>query len=165
MRKEIEAEGGTVEKFIGDAVMAAFGVPTAHEDDPARALRASLRMQRQLALLNDQLERTHGTRLQVRIGINTGEVIAVTDPRQGEAMATGDASTQPPACSRSRSPDTSSSRGEQRALRAASVSRTRAPARFVARNHLSRRLSWSTRNLSAASAPKYARRSWDATPR
>ena len=44
MREEIEAEGGTVEKFIGDAVMAAFGVPTAHEDDPARALRAGGRM-------------------------------------------------------------------------------------------------------------------------
>src|SRR5436309_581936 len=52
MRSEIEAEGGTVEKFIGDAVMAAFGVPTAHEDDPARALRASLRMQRRLDEVN-----------------------------------------------------------------------------------------------------------------
>jgi class 3 adenylate cyclase len=91
MREEIEAEGGTVEKFIGDAVMAAFGVPAAHEDDPARALRAALRMRRRLALLNEQLERSHRTRLEVRIGINTGEVMAVTDPRPGEAMATGDA--------------------------------------------------------------------------
>jgi class 3 adenylate cyclase/tetratricopeptide (TPR) repeat protein len=91
MRDEIEAEGGTVEKFIGDAVMAAFGVPAAHEDDPARALRAALRMQRRLAVLNNQLERTHATQLEIRIGINTGEVMAVTDPRPGEAMATGDA--------------------------------------------------------------------------
>ena len=56
MREQIEAEGGTVEKFIGDAVMAAFGVPAAHEDDPARALRAALRMQRRLGDLN------HGSR-------------------------------------------------------------------------------------------------------
>ena len=52
MREEIEAEGGTVEKFIGDAVMAAFGVPVAHEDDPARALRAALRMRRRLEDVN-----------------------------------------------------------------------------------------------------------------
>ena len=53
MREEIEAEGGTVEKFIGDAVMAAFGVPTAHEDDPARALRAARRMLDRLDDVND----------------------------------------------------------------------------------------------------------------
>ena len=57
MRAEIEAEGGTVEKFIGDAVMAAFGVPRVHEDDPARALRAALRMRARLAELNEELER------------------------------------------------------------------------------------------------------------
>src|SRR6476659_2027523 len=55
MRAEIEAEGGTVEKFIGDAVMAAFGVPAAHEDDPERALRAALRMQRRMEELNGDL--------------------------------------------------------------------------------------------------------------
>ena len=55
MREEIEAEGGTVEKFIGDAVMAAFGVPIAHEDDPARALRAALRMRERLAEVNVDL--------------------------------------------------------------------------------------------------------------
>ena len=56
MREEIEAEGGTVEKFIGDAVMAAFGVPSAHEDDPARALRAAIRMRRRLEEVNTELD-------------------------------------------------------------------------------------------------------------
>ena len=55
MRQEIEAEGGAVEKFIGDAIMAAFGVPNAHEDDPARALRAAQRMLRRLDLVNEEL--------------------------------------------------------------------------------------------------------------
>ena len=71
MREQIEAEGGTVEKFIGDAVMAAFGVPAAHEDDPARALRAALRMQRRLGDLNHELEAAHGIELGLRIGVNT----------------------------------------------------------------------------------------------
>jgi class 3 adenylate cyclase/tetratricopeptide (TPR) repeat protein len=91
MRDEIEAEGGTVEKFVGDAVMAAFGVPTAHEDDPARACRAALRMRDRLASLNDALDATHGVRLEMRIGINTGDVLATTAPRPGEGMAHGDA--------------------------------------------------------------------------
>ena len=63
MRTIIERHGGTVEKFIGDAVMAVFGVPTAHEDDPTRALRAALRMRRALDRLNDVLEERHGIRL------------------------------------------------------------------------------------------------------
>ncbi len=91
MRAEIEAEGGTVEKFIGDAVMAAFGVPRVHEDDPARALRAALRMLRRLAELNREFAERYGVMLELRIGINTGPVMAVTDPRPGEALATGDA--------------------------------------------------------------------------
>jgi len=91
MRGAIEAEGGTVEKFIGDAVMAAFGVPAAHEDDPARAIRAAMRMRKRLEALNEEIARTHGVRLQMRIGVNTGEVLAVTAPRPGEAMVTGDA--------------------------------------------------------------------------
>jgi class 3 adenylate cyclase len=91
MREEIEAEGGTVEKFIGDAVMAAFGVPAAHEDDPARALRAALRMRDRLEELNVELQATHGVGLAIRVGVNTGEVMAVTAPRPGEAMVAGDA--------------------------------------------------------------------------
>ena len=90
MRAEIEAEGGTVEKFIGDAVMAVFGVPTAHEDDPARALRAARRMLGRLGTLNGELSSRYGIELQIRIGVNTGEVMAVTAPRPGEAMVSGD---------------------------------------------------------------------------
>jgi class 3 adenylate cyclase len=91
MREEIEAEGGTVEKFIGDAVMAAFGVPVAHEDDPARALRAALRMRHRLERVNSDLKGRFGITLQIRTGVNTGEVLSATDPRPGEPMVTGDA--------------------------------------------------------------------------
>ena len=91
MREEIEAEGGTVEKFIGDAVMAAFGVPTAHEDDPARALRAALRMRSRLERVNPELLARFGVELQIRSGVNTGEVLAATNPQPGEPMVTGDA--------------------------------------------------------------------------
>ena len=89
-REEIEARGGTVEKFIGDAVMAVFGVPLAHEDDPVRALQAALAIRTRLDALN--AERDDGRpELQVRIGVNTGEVVATTSPRPGEGMVTGDA--------------------------------------------------------------------------
>ncbi|MEK7468158.1 MAG: adenylate/guanylate cyclase domain-containing protein [Planctomycetota bacterium] len=70
-RTVIEAHGGTVDKFIGDAVMAVFGAPVAHEDDPARAVRAGLALQRELAAFD--AERDLGIRM--RIGINTGEVL------------------------------------------------------------------------------------------
>jgi class 3 adenylate cyclase/tetratricopeptide (TPR) repeat protein len=90
MRQEIVAEGGTVEKFIGDAVMAAFGVPSAHEDDPARALRASLRMLRRMGDVNAELAPSYGVALAIRIGVNTGDVLATIDPRPGEPMVTGD---------------------------------------------------------------------------
>jgi class 3 adenylate cyclase len=91
MRREIEAEGGTVEKFIGDAVVAVFGVPTAHEDDPTRALRAALRMRRGLERLNRSLEDVHAIRLAMRIGVNTGVVVARAIPGPGEGFVTGDA--------------------------------------------------------------------------
>jgi len=90
-REEIEALGGTVEKFIGDAVMAVFGVPVAHEDDPARALRAALGIRRRLGELNERLGAEDRSGLRVRIGVNTGEVVATTAPRAGEGMVTGDA--------------------------------------------------------------------------
>jgi class 3 adenylate cyclase len=90
MREEIEAEGGTVEKFIGDAVMAVFGVPTAHEDDPARALNAALRMMDRLTAVNQGLTESQGITLEMRIGVNTGEVLANTDAQPGEPMVTGD---------------------------------------------------------------------------
>ncbi len=90
MRAEIEAEGGTVEKYIGDAVMAVFGVPVAHEDDPSRALRAALRMQRRLAEEGSRLRPSHGAGLRIRVGVNTGEVLAAIQPKPGEAMVAGD---------------------------------------------------------------------------
>src|SRR4249919_1152602 len=76
MRAELEAHGGTIEKYIGDAIMAVFGLPTVHEDDAMRAVRAALSMREALLQLNDQLERTWGVRLANRTGIHTGEVVA-----------------------------------------------------------------------------------------
>ncbi|HUG95815.1 MAG TPA: adenylate/guanylate cyclase domain-containing protein [Pleomorphomonadaceae bacterium] len=90
-REEIEARGGTVEKFIGDAVMAVFGVPVTHEDDPSRALQAGLAIRSRLVALNEGRRSEGGPQLQVRIGVNTGEVVATTRPRPGEGMVTGDA--------------------------------------------------------------------------
>ncbi len=83
----IERHGGTVQKFIGDAVMAVFGVPVLHEDDAVRACRAAEELLAELPRWNDELERDFGTRLQLRVGVNSGEVAAVSDQR----LATGDA--------------------------------------------------------------------------
>ena len=82
VRHELERHGGTVEKFIGDAVMALFGAPTAHEDDPERALRAALAI-REFALEEE---------LELRVGITTGEALVRLDaqPEAGEGMASGD---------------------------------------------------------------------------
>ena len=74
--EEIVRRGGTVDKFIGDAVMALFGTPIAHEDDACRAIDAALAMQATLGEINGELERDHGLRLELRIGVNTGEVVA-----------------------------------------------------------------------------------------
>ncbi|SFC17163.1 adenylate/guanylate cyclase domain-containing protein [Streptomyces aidingensis] len=90
MRDRIEAHGGTVEKYIGDAVMAVFGVPVRHEDDARRALAAALDMVAGLETLNTGLGRDYGVRLGVRIGVNTGEVVAGTDPAARQALVTGE---------------------------------------------------------------------------
>ena len=90
MRSAVEAHEGTVEKFIGDAVMAVFGVPVVHEDDALRAVLAASRMRELLVPLNAELEGTWGARLQVRTGVNTGEVVA-GDPSSGQSFVTGDA--------------------------------------------------------------------------
>ena len=83
MSTELEAAGGTVEKFVGDAVMAAFGTPTAHEDDAERALHAAVAMR-------DKLHELFGDELLLRIGVNTGEVV-VGHGREGASFVTGDA--------------------------------------------------------------------------
>ncbi len=83
VRAELERFGGTVEKFIGDAVMAIFGAPVAHEDDPERAVRAALSIRDVLAEEGE---------LEVRIGITTGEALVALGarPEAGEGMASGD---------------------------------------------------------------------------
>jgi class 3 adenylate cyclase/tetratricopeptide (TPR) repeat protein len=78
MAEEIGRFGGTVEKFIGDAVVAFFGAPVSHEDDPERAIGAGLAMHRRLAELNLELAARAGGDLTMRVGINTGEVLAHT---------------------------------------------------------------------------------------
>ena len=90
MTEAIERHGGTVEKFIGDAVMAVFGLPIVHEDDAVRAVRAADGMRQALHLLNKELERDHGATISCRIGVNTGEVVA-GDATLRQALVTGDA--------------------------------------------------------------------------
>jgi class 3 adenylate cyclase/tetratricopeptide (TPR) repeat protein len=86
----VERHGGVVEKFIGDAVMAVFGVPLVHEDDAVRAVRAAWEARAGLARLDARLERERGVQLAVRMGLNTGEVVAFDDA-QGQRLVTGDA--------------------------------------------------------------------------
>src|SRR5882762_1558191 len=86
-REVLERHGGRVEKFIGDAVMAVFGVPVVHEDDALRAARAAHELREELGGLNTDLRHEFGTELQVRMGVNTGEVVT----SEGGTLATGDA--------------------------------------------------------------------------
>lgn len=90
MKQVLVRHGGTVEKFIGDAVMAAFGVPVVHEDDALRAVRAAVEMQQTMEDMNLDLELEWGVGLKARIGVNTGEVIA-GDASAGHGFVSGDA--------------------------------------------------------------------------
>jgi class 3 adenylate cyclase len=74
--KVIDQHGGSVNKLTGDGLLALFGAPIAHEDDPARALRASLEVQRELETVADELYQRRGVRPRLRIGVNTGLVVA-----------------------------------------------------------------------------------------
>jgi class 3 adenylate cyclase len=89
LRADLERYGGTVEKFIGDAVMALFGAPVAHEDDPERAVRAALAIREAMAEFN---QANPALDLHVRVGVTTGEALVVLDARpvEGEGMASGD---------------------------------------------------------------------------
>ncbi|HET8743044.1 MAG TPA: adenylate/guanylate cyclase domain-containing protein, partial [Gaiella sp.] len=90
MRAELERHGGVIEKFIGDAVMAVFGLPRLHEDDALRAVRAAAGMQAALERINGDLQTRYGVQLANRTGVNTGEVVA-GDPSTGQRLVTGDA--------------------------------------------------------------------------
>src|SRR3712207_4128641 len=87
MRGAIEAHGGTVAKFIGDAVMAVWGQPAVREDDALRAVRGAEAMRHALAGLNEDLERRWGVRVGMRTGVNTGEV--VVDPTRPADLLVG----------------------------------------------------------------------------
>jgi class 3 adenylate cyclase len=88
VRKEIESFGGSVEKFVGDAVMGVFGAPTAFGDDAERAIRAALAVRESVGELNSHRDLD----LQIRIAVNTGEALVTLDarPELGEAMVAGD---------------------------------------------------------------------------
>lgn len=89
MRTVLERHGGTVEKYIGDAIMAVFGLPKLHEDDALRAVRAAFEMQQTLEQVNERLEARWGVRLVNRTGVTTGEVVA-GDVTSGQRLVTGD---------------------------------------------------------------------------
>jgi predicted ATPase/class 3 adenylate cyclase len=90
VRTCLEKHGGTVEKFIGDAVMAVFGVPELHEDDALRAVRAAADMRESLARLNEELQLRWNVHVEVRTAVNTGLVVA-GNPMLGQTLVTGDA--------------------------------------------------------------------------
>src|SRR4029079_4873316 len=89
MKRVIERHGGTVEKFIGDAVMAVFGIPVVPEDDALRAVRAAAEIKTELAAFNAELLADRGVAIRFRTGVNTGEVVA-GDPTAAANLVTGD---------------------------------------------------------------------------
>jgi len=93
LSRQIERYGGIVEKYAGDAVLALFGVPTAHEDDPERAVLCALGMQAAMGPVATSVQQQYGVTIAVRIGVNTGEVVSGTWDASGtqQAAVTGDA--------------------------------------------------------------------------
>ena len=91
MAAQITRHGGKIEKYIGDAIMAVFGLPVQHEDDALRAVRAAAGMREVLRTVNDDLAAHYGVVLANRTGVNTGEVVANDDPTVDQNFATGDA--------------------------------------------------------------------------
>jgi class 3 adenylate cyclase/tetratricopeptide (TPR) repeat protein len=91
MAAEIRRHGGKIEKYIGDAIMAVFGLPKAHEDDAMRAVRAAADMRTALERVNQDLAARYGVALANRTGVNTGEVVASDDEKADQKLATGDA--------------------------------------------------------------------------
>lgn len=89
MHRVIEGHGGWLDKFIGDAVVAVFGLPVLHEDDAIRAVRAALEMHRALTVLNDELAEEYDVTLEMRIGVHTGEVVASVGST-GQTLIAGD---------------------------------------------------------------------------
>jgi class 3 adenylate cyclase/tetratricopeptide (TPR) repeat protein len=89
MDEAVSRHGGTVENYVGDAVMAVFGIPVAYEDDALRAVQAAADMREQVALLGAELQRERGVELAVRIGVNTGEAVTGDAPG-GRTFTTGD---------------------------------------------------------------------------
>ncbi len=92
VNSEVEKFGGTSEKFVGDAVLAVFGIPQAHEDDPERAVRAALAVQDSFGSFATRVRDRHSAAVGLRIGVNTGEVVAGREAAaRGELMVSGDA--------------------------------------------------------------------------
>ena len=103
MRTVLVRHGGTVEKFIGDAVVAVFGIPRLHEDDGLRAVRAAIEMQEALAALNEEFQRSFGTTLSTRTGVNTGRSSPATRATASR-LSSGTRPTWQPGSSRPPSP-------------------------------------------------------------